>query len=71
MLERQQAQLVSGLQEMYQRLRKSSLWEVEPLIESSGRPLSHDILASMDLFERKKDSSGELETFEGVGLECK
>lgn len=55
---------------MYQRLRKASLWEDEPLIESSGRPHSHDILASMDLLDGKKDGSGELATF-GVGLECK
>jgi hypothetical protein len=51
MLERQHNQLVSGLQEMYQRLRKASLWEGEPLDESSGRPLTHDILAALNLLQ--------------------
>ncbi|GAB7333762.1 hypothetical protein MBLNU13_g05288t1 [Cladosporium sp. NU13] len=51
MLEKQQNQLVCGLQEMYQRLRKSLLWEGEPLDGSSGRPLTHDILAALNFFE--------------------
>jgi hypothetical protein len=51
MLEKQHNQLVSGLQEMYQRLRKASLWEGEPLDESSGRPLTHDILAALNFLE--------------------
>lgn len=51
MLEKQHNQLVCGLQEMYQRLRKASLWEGEPLDESSGRPLTHDILAALNFLE--------------------
>jgi hypothetical protein len=50
---------VSGLQEMYQRLRKASLWEGEPLNESSGRPLTHDILAALNLLEPQEDGSNE------------
>jgi hypothetical protein len=57
MLEKQHNQLVSGLQEMYQRLRKVSLWEGEPLDESSGRPLTHDILAALNLLETEEDGS--------------
>jgi hypothetical protein len=59
MLEKQHNQLVSGLQEMYQRLRKASLWEGEPLNESSGRPLTHDILAALNLLEPQEDGSNE------------
>jgi hypothetical protein len=51
MLEKQHNQLVSALQEMYQRLRKASLWEGEPLNESSGRPLTHDILVALNFLE--------------------
>jgi hypothetical protein len=57
MLEKQHNQLVGGLQEMYQRLRKASLWEGEPLDESSGRPLTHDILAALNLLESEEDGS--------------
>jgi hypothetical protein len=55
MLEKQHNQLVCGLQEMYQRLRKASLWEGEPLDESSGRPLTHDILAALNFLEPNEE----------------
>jgi len=55
MLEKQHNQLVCGLQEMYQRLRKASLWEGEPLDESSGRPLTHDILAALNFLEPEEE----------------
>jgi hypothetical protein len=51
MLEKQHNQLVAGLQEMHQRLRKASLYHGEPLNESSGRPLTHNILAAMNFLE--------------------
>jgi hypothetical protein len=54
MLEKQHNQLVCGLQEMYEQLRRASFWEDEPLDESSGRPLTHDILAALNLLERTK-----------------
>ena len=40
---------------MYQRLRETSLWEGEPLDESSGRPLTHDILAALNLMEPNEE----------------
>jgi hypothetical protein len=51
MLEKQHIQVVCGLQEMYQRLRRASFWEGEPLDESSGLPLTHDIWAALNLLE--------------------
>jgi hypothetical protein len=64
MLEQQQSQLVSGLKEMYHRLQKASAWEGPVLDESSGQPLTHDILSALDLLEPKHDESGETEVFE-------
>lgn len=64
MLEQQQTQLVAGLKEMYHRLQKASAWEGPSLDETSGQPLTHDILSALDLLESKHDDSGETETFE-------
>lgn len=64
MLEQQQSQLVSGLKEMYHRLQKASAWEGPTLDETSGHPLTHDILSALNLLESKHDDSGELEVFE-------
>lgn len=59
MLEKQHSQLACGLQEMYQRLRKASLWEGEPLDESSECPLTHDILAALNFLEPNEDGTNE------------
>lgn len=59
MLEKQHNQLVCGLQEMYQRLRKADLWDGEALDESSGRPLTHDILAALNFLEPNENGSDE------------
>lgn len=64
MLEQQQTQLVSGLQEMYKRLSAANAWSGPALNESNGHPLTHDILAALDLLESKQDGTGEMETFE-------
>lgn len=64
LLEQQQNQLVSGLQEMYRRLQKASAWHGTPLDISSGRPLTHDLLAALKLLETKNDGSCEVEAFE-------
>lgn len=64
MLEQQQAQLVAGLQETYRRLLDANAWPGSPLSETTGNPLTHDILATLDLLEPKNDGSGEHEQFE-------
>jgi hypothetical protein len=65
MLEQQQSQLVSGLQEMYRRLQTAGVWNGESLKDSNnGQPLTHDILKSLGLLEPKHDGSGEMEMFE-------
>lgn len=64
MLEQQQSQLVSGLQEMYRRLQGVGAWSGDALVEHNSHPLTHDILAALDLLETKHDGSGELESFE-------
>ena len=63
-LEKQHNQLVIGLQEMYQRLQRASLWEGEPLDESSGRPLAHDILAALNILEPKSNGADETDMLE-------
>jgi hypothetical protein len=57
MLEMQCNQLVCCLEEMYQRLRKASLWEGKSLDEWNGHPLTHDILAALDFLEPKGEDS--------------
>jgi hypothetical protein len=66
MLERQQGQLVSCIQRLYQQLRVAGLWE-QPLPGSAGgQPLTHDILAALDLLRTNEDGSGELQAFNDV-----
>ncbi|KAL1303270.1 hypothetical protein AAFC00_006681 [Neodothiora populina] len=64
MLEQQQSQLVAGLQETYRRLVAADMWPGAKLEEHNGQPLTHDILAGLDLLEPKQDGSGEMEGFE-------
>ncbi|KAK5105691.1 hypothetical protein LTR62_002369 [Meristemomyces frigidus] len=64
MLEQQQGQLVSGLQKMYGRLQSAQAWLGPALSETDGQPLTHDILAALNLLEMKDDGSGEIQTFE-------
>jgi len=63
MLERQQGQLVSCIQQLYQRLQTAGLWEQSHPERSDGIPLTHDILAALGLLEAKDDGSLEFETF--------
>lgn len=51
MLEGQQMVLISGLQEMYRRLKCARLWAGPALVEFDGRPLTHEILASLNLWD--------------------
>ncbi|KAK4547809.1 Fluconazole resistance protein 1, partial [Recurvomyces mirabilis] len=50
---------------MYQRLQAVQAWPGATLPETNGHPLTHDMLAALDLLEMKQDGSGEVETFEG------
>jgi hypothetical protein len=62
MLERQQTQLVSCVQELYRQLHTTGLVE-QPHLDGSDRyPLVHDILATLGLSKAKSDGSEELET---------
>lgn len=58
MLEQQQAQLVTGLQELYKRMQNGESWPGSPLKESSnGHPLTHDILERLGALKVKHDSN--------------
>lgn len=64
MLESQQGQLVTGLQELYRRLVEGRRWEGPALSESSGHPLTHDILAALNLLEPSHEESSDAGMFE-------
>jgi hypothetical protein len=56
MLEQQQAQLVTGLRELYRRLQAGEEWPGMPLKEyHGGHPLTHDILERLDLLHSTTD----------------
>jgi hypothetical protein len=67
MLEWQHTQLVSCVQERYQRLRAAGLWGKLPTDGSDKHFLVHDILTTLNLLKPKSDGSGELKTFNDVG----
>ncbi|ORX98615.1 hypothetical protein BCR34DRAFT_147492 [Clohesyomyces aquaticus] len=65
MLEQQQAQLVAGLRELYNRLQCGQGWPGQPLREAQGgHPLTHDILERLDLLHPSADNSTNFEGFE-------
>lgn len=55
-LEQQQSQLVAGLQDLYHRLVMANAWNGSTLPELHGHPLTHDILAALDLLKVRHDS---------------
>ncbi|KAI5293367.1 hypothetical protein KEM52_005612 [Ascosphaera acerosa] len=64
MLEQQQSQLVTGLQELYRRTRLGEGWPGEPLQDMpNGHPLTHDILERLGALKPAKGSH-EVPTFE-------
>lgn len=60
MLENQQAQLVSGLQELYKRMQNGQGWTGSPLKESSGVPLTHDILERLGALKQDGHNTSDL-----------
>lgn len=63
MLENQQAQLVTGLQELYKRMQNGQGWTGSPLKESTaGVPLTHDILERLGAL--KQDGHNTTDAFE-------
>lgn len=63
LLEQQQAQLVTGLQELYRRTQTGQGWTGSPLKESTtGNPLTHDILDRLGAL--KQDGHQSPEAFE-------
>ena len=64
MLEQQQEQLVHGLQDMYHKLQAANLWTGPTLSESTGHPLTHDILSHLGIIGARHDGSEDEVTFE-------
>jgi hypothetical protein len=67
MLEQQQQQLVFRLRSLYDRLLKVSAWDGPPLQNSTGHPLTHDILQSLNLLSSKQDGGRNLKALEKCG----
>lgn len=60
MLENQQSQLVTGLQELYKRTQNGQGWTGSPLKETShGGPLTHDILERLGALKQEGHVSSE------------
>lgn len=54
MLEKQQAQLVAGVQELYRRLKSTGAWDTPAMTDTTqGVPLSHEILAQLGILDRE------------------
>jgi hypothetical protein len=64
MLERQQTQLVTGLQDLYRKLTRNEPWGGEILPEYGGRPRAQDILAGLGLVQRPKHADSQVEEFQ-------
>jgi len=61
MLENQQLQLVTGLQELYKRTQKGQGWVGSPLKETShGAPLTHDILERLGALKQDGHTMGDV-----------
>jgi hypothetical protein len=61
MLENQQSQLVTGLQELYKRTQNGQGWIGSPLKETShGAPLTHDILERLGALKQDGHSTGDV-----------
>jgi hypothetical protein len=61
MLESQQAQLVTGLQELYKRTQNGQGWIGSALKETShGAPLTHDILERLGALKQDGHATGEI-----------
>ena len=59
MLEAQQAQLVTGLQELYRRLKQGEAWVGAPLKETAQGVLTHDILERLGALKQDGHNTGE------------
>ena len=64
MLERQQTQLVAGLQALYRKLIGNEPWDDERLPEYDNRPRTQDILAALGLVHPPKHADSQVEEFQ-------
>jgi hypothetical protein len=64
MLERQQTQLVAGLQALYQKLTSNEPWDGARLPEYNNRPRTQDILIALGLVQPPKNADSQAEEFQ-------
>jgi hypothetical protein len=64
MLERQQTQLVAGLQALYRKLTSNEPWDGEKLPEYDNRPRTQDILATLGIVQPPKNADSQAGEFQ-------
>lgn len=65
MLEQQQERMVAGLREIFKRAQAGKPWTGKDLpLSHSGVPLTHDILADLDVLTSNSGDANEVKTFE-------
>jgi hypothetical protein len=64
MLERQQTQLVAGLQALYRKLTSNEPWNGEILPEYDNQPRTQDILAALGIVQPPKNADSQAEEFQ-------
>jgi hypothetical protein len=64
MLERQQTQLVAGLQALYRKLTSNESWNGEMLPEYDNQPRTQDILATLGIVQPPKNADSQAEEFQ-------
>ena len=64
MLERQQTQLVAGLQALYRKLIEDEPWDGKRVPEYDNRPRTHDILAALGLVQPPKHAESQVQEFQ-------
>jgi hypothetical protein len=64
MLERQQKQLVAGIQVLYRKMTSGEAWVGDKALEHHNQPTVHDILAALNLLQPRKESDLHVQDFE-------
>jgi hypothetical protein len=64
MLERQQKQLIAGVQLLYRKVTSGEPWVGDKPLEYDNQPRIHDVLAALDLLQPPQESDLQIQDFE-------
>lgn len=68
MLERQQKQLMAGIQVLYRKYKQSNLWDGMELPEHENQPRIHDMLAHLGVLQQSPPDDSQPVEFQEFGL---